>query len=304
VRRHALLLPADALTPADHSPVSQAGGSVRPPAPPTEEHPMPERSSYDHGTPCWVDLMAPDVDAAKAFYGGLFGWDATDEHDPDSGERIYTNFRKDGRIVAGCSQQMPGMEGMPPFWNTYIAVDDVDQIAKAVEAAGGTTMLPAMDVMEEGRMAVFGDPTGAAFSVWQAGRTHGAEVVNEPGAYSWNELMTRDLEAARSFYAEVFGWTYDDGMDMGPMGKYYVVEGGQDGGLAGMMGMPPDMPDQVPNHWGVYFTVADIDATLAKAAELGGSVVNGPMPSPVGQLATIHDDQHGSFSVLQPNPQS
>lgn len=255
-------------------------------------------TKHPHGTPSWIDLMAPDVDQAKGFYTALFGWEAEDQHD-DDGQRIYTMFRKDGQDVAGLGGQAPGMEGMPGIWNSYISVDDAKAIEARVEAAGGKVMMPTMQVMDAGSMAMFADSTGAMFAVWQADKHIGAQVCNEPNTYAWNELMDRDVEVAKGFYAEVFGWEYD-GMDMGPMGTYNVVRGGENGGLGGLMTMPPEMPEQVPNHWNVYFMMEDVDAAAVRVQELGGQVVNPPMDSPVGRLATFHDPQGGSFSVMQP----
>lgn len=244
--------------------------------------------------------MSPDVDASTAFYTNLFGWDAEDQFD-DDGTRIYTTFRRDGQQVAGLGGQPPAMEGAPPVWNSYIAVADVDETSKKVEAAGGTVMMPGMDVMDAGRMAIYGDPTGAVISVWQAGAHRGADVCNEPGAWSWNELLTRDVDAARAFYTDVFGWTYQ-GVDM-PFGTYHVIEGGDEGGRGGLMPMPPQLPAEVPNHWAVYFMVENADRTLDRVRELGGQVVQGPNDLPgVGRVATVHDPQHASFTVLQPVP--
>jgi predicted enzyme related to lactoylglutathione lyase len=259
---------------------------------------MSTRDGYEPGTPCWVDLMSPDVDTSKAFYTGLFRWDAEDQFD-DEGTRIYTNFLRDGQVVAGMGGQMPGMEGAPPVWNTYVAVADVDETTKKVEAAGGTVMMPAMDVMDVGRMAIYGDPTGAAFSVWQAGSHKGADVCNEPNTWSWNELMTRDVDAATAFYAAVFDWTYQ-GMPM-PFGTYHVIEGGDEGGRGGVMGMPPGVPDMVPNHWAVYFMIDDTESKLERVRELGGQVVQGPDDaSGVGRITMVHDPRGGSFSMLEP----
>ncbi len=261
---------------------------------------MPEFTSHPPGTPNWVDLMSPDVDASKAFYTAVFGWDADDQFD-DDGNRIYVMFSLDGKSVAGLGGQPPGMpEGMPPVWNTYIATDDVAATAEKVTAGGGSVMMPPMQVMESGEMAIFTDPGGAAFSVWKAGEHIGAQVCNENNTYSWNELMTRDIDNALPFYSAVFGWSYDP-QDMGPMGTYHVIAGGESQGLGGLMAMPPDVPDMVPNHWGVYFTVESVDATVDLITGAGGQVVNGPMDIPgVGRMATVHDPAGGNFNVMQP----
>ena len=258
---------------------------------------MPEFSSHPAGTPCWVDLMSPDVDASKAFYSAVFGWDAEDQFD-DQGKRVYVMFSKGGKSVAGLGGQPPGMGEMPPVWNSYIATADVAATADKVVAAGGSVVMPAMAVFDAGEMAIFTDPTGAAFSVWKAGTHIGAEIANEPNTYSWNELMTRDIDAALAFYADVFGWSYE-AMEMSS-GTYHVIAGGDSGGLGAMMAMPPEMPDEVPNHWGVYFMVADIASSTAAVTGAGGQVVFGPMAIPgVGTMATIHDPASGSFSMMQ-----
>ncbi len=261
---------------------------------------MPVFTSHAIGSPCWVDLMSPDVDGAAAFYSAVFGWESTDQHD-DEGNRIYAMFTQDGKNIAGLGGQAPGMEGMPPVWNTYVAVDDVAATVAKATAAGGSVIAPPMQVMDAGEMAVFADPTGAVISVWKADQHIGAELCNEPNSLSWNELATRDIDAARGFYATVFGWTIS-GQDMGPMGTYYVVEGGENGGWAGMMQMPAEMPEMVPNHWMVYFAVADVDATVAAVTAHGGSIVAEPFDVPgVGRMATIHDPAGGSFSLMQPS---
>ena len=263
---------------------------------------MPDFTGHAPGSPCWVDLMAPDVDAAKQFYTAVFGWDADDQFD-DDGNHIYTMLTQDGKAVAGMGGQAPGMEGAPPIWNSYIAVEDPAATAEKVTAAGGTVMMPPMDVMSAGAMAIFADPTGAAFSVWKAGEHFGAERCNEPDTWSWNELMTRDIDAALAFYSQVFGWAYDP-MDMGPGGTYHVIKGGENNGWGGLMAMPAEMPDMVPNHWAVYFTVTDIEATIGKVTAAGGQVANGPMEIPgVGTTAVIHDPSGGSFALMQPAPQ-
>ena len=157
-----------------------------------------------------------------------------------------------------------------------------------------------MQVMTAGEMAVLADPTGTVFSIWKAGDHIGADVCNEPNTYSWNELVDRDLDTAKAFYSKVFGWEYDE-QDMGPMGTYTVIRGGENGGLGGMMAMPAEMPDMVPNHWMVYFTVADLDATMSAVSAAGGQCVFGPMSAAgVGTFATMHDPAGGSFSIMQP----
>ncbi len=255
-------------------------------------------STHAPGTPCWVDLSSPDVEASKAFYTAVFGWDVEDQFYKD--QLIYTMCTKAGRSVVGIGGQPPGMEGLPPIWNTYIATDDAEAVVSRVTSAGGTVTMPPMQVMEAGEMAMFRDPTGAAFGVWKAGEHIGAGIGNEPDTFAWNELLDRDVAAAKTFYSSVFGWTYDE-MDMGPMGSYAVIAGGENGGQGGLMTMPAQLPPMVPNHWVVYFMVADIEATITKVTGAGGQVVAPPMPVPgIGTIAQLHDATGGSFAILQP----
>jgi predicted enzyme related to lactoylglutathione lyase len=260
---------------------------------------MPEFTSHPAGTPSWVDLMSPDVDASKAFYTAVFGWDAEDQFD-DEGNRVYVMFSLNGKSVAGLGGQAPGMEGMPAVWNTYVATDDTAATVARVMEHGGQVLMPPMQVFDSGEMAIFMDPTGASFSVWKAGEHIGAEICNEPNTYSWNELMTRGIEDALVFYSKVFDWAFEP-QQMPDGSTYHVIAGGEHGGLGGVMAMPDEMPDEVPNHWAVYFAVADLDDTLGKITANGGEAVFGPMDIPgVGRTATIHDPASGSFSILQP----
>jgi len=254
-------------------------------------------TSHAHGTPSWVDLMTPDLDSAKNFYSAVFGWELDDQFD-DEGNRIYVMARHEGKATAGMGTPPPGAPPMPSVWNTYVSVDEVGAAVEAVTGAGGQVLMPPMQVMTSGHMAVCADPTGAAFSVWQALDHIGAEIGNVANTYSWNELMTRDVEAAKAFYSEVFGWTYE--VSQMSDDEYHLIAGGEEG-LGGIMAMPEAVPDMVPNHWGVYFSVDDLTSTVDKITTNGGQVVMGPMEAPgVGTFATVHDPAGANFSVLQP----
>lgn len=259
---------------------------------------MPEYTSHAAGTPCWVDLMSTDVDASIEFYTGLFGWDSEDQFDPD-GNRIYTMFRLGGHDVAGLGGVMPGIENPLTVWNSYVATDNVEATVVSVAEAGGQVLMEPLQVMESGRMAVLLDPTGAAISTWQADEHIGAQLAQEPNTWIWTELMTSDVETAKAFYADVFGWTYETA-EM-PGGMDYTVVAGGDNGLAGIMGRPDNVPDEVPNYWGIYFGVDDVDKAVARAKELGGTEAYPPMDIPtVGRMAGILDPQAGMFSVMTP----
>ncbi len=260
---------------------------------------MVEFSTHAPGVPSWVDLMSPDVDSSKAFYQSLFGWDAEDRFD-DEGNRIYVLFSLGGRATAGLGGGDPSMGSMPAVWNTYVTVTDVEETAEAVTSAGGSVLMPPMTVMEAGEMAVLSDPAGAAFSIWKPNTHIGVELGNEPNTFSWSELLSRDLDRAMAFYSDVFGWTYD-AVSMDDNSVYNVVLGGENGGLAGLMPMPAEMPQDMPSFWMTYFLSAELDASIAQAISLGGTVVNGPMDVPdVGRLATVVDPQGATFSLMQP----
>ena len=257
---------------------------------------MPVRTAYAQGTPNWVDLQTSDQDAAKAFYSGLFGWTYDDQPMPDG--PVYSMAMLGEHAVAAIAPQPPEMAaaGVPPMWNTYLAVDSVDDAVAKVEAAGGKVAMAPFDVMDAGRMAFVMDPSGAPVALWQANQHIGATLVNEPGTINWNELITTDPGAA-AFYQTMVGLTTST-MDMGA-GEYTLFEAG--GQMVGGT-TPPQMPG-IPNHWQVYFAVDDADATAAKATELGGTLQVPPFDSPVGRMAVIGDPQGAAFSIIKLAPQ-
>lgn len=254
---------------------------------------MAKRESYVQGTPNWVDLQTPDQDAAKTFYGELFGWHYDDQPMPQG--PVYSMAVKDEGVVAAIAPQPPAMiaAGAPPMWNTYIAVDDVDAATKRAEAAGGSVLMQPFDVMDAGRMSFVADPTGAAVGLWQAKGHIGATLVNEPGAVVWNELITDDGPKAIAFYGEVVG-IVAEAMDMD--GSGYTVFKVGDQMVGGSMAPPME---GIPNHWHVYFDVLDINASVDKARELGAQLLNGPFDTPVGQMAALADPQGAMFSLHQ-----
>jgi uncharacterized protein len=253
---------------------------------------MPVRTAYTQGTPNWVDLQTTDQKAAKEFYAGLFGWTYDDQPMPEGA--VYSMAMLGEQHVAALAPQSPELAaaGAPPMWNTYIAVGSVDDAISKVAAAGGQVAMGPFDVMEAGRMAFILDPSGAAVAFWQASQHIGATLVNEPGAIAWNELITTDPSAA-AFYEQVLGLTTSV-VDMGA-GQYTIFEadGAQVGGTTA-----PQMPG-VPNHWHVYFAVADADASAAKVTELGGALLVEPFDTPVGRIATVRDPQGAVFSIIQ-----
>lgn len=267
--------------------------------------------SHPHGLFSWTDISLPDPQAGKRFYTALFGWDAEDQVDPE-GNYVYTMFGKGGRAVAGLGPMPPGMDsqGIPPMWQSYASVDDVDAVVAKVGEHGGSVIMPAMDVFTSGRMAVVADPQGAVFSLWQAGDHPGGETFNNHGELTWNELATRDTEGAKAFYAAILGWDFE--RFEGPSEYWLIkVEGKSKGALhqnddynGGIMAMDENWPADLPAHWMVYFNVDDTDAAVAKLEALGGKLSVPAFDSPAGRIAVVGDDQGGTFSVIQVPVQS
>ncbi len=256
---------------------------------------------YPQGMPGWVDLSTPDPAAATEFYTGLFGWTA--QARPTGTGTDYTMLLLDDRLVCGLGPQ--SVPGAGAVWTTYLLVGDADEIVAAAPDAGGQVLMPAMDVLTSGRMAMLADPGGAAVGVWQPRDHQGADVFNEPSTVCWNELQSRDLGACLPFYEELFGWRWERTT---AGGEDYVVAHldakgsaaeGVDTSVAGAMAAPPGLPEEVPSAWTVYFSVADVDAAVTAAASAGGAVMVAPMDFDWGRFAVLADPQGGVFSVMQ-----
>jgi predicted enzyme related to lactoylglutathione lyase len=252
---------------------------------------MAERTSHKAGTISWADLATTDQDAAKAFYGGLFGWDYDDQ--PIDENTTYSMAKVGGRSAAAISPQQPDetTAGIPPHWNVYVTVDDVDAVSASVSESGGTVLAGPFDVMEVGRMSVVAGPDGAVVCLWQAKSSIGAEVVNEPGALTWADIATTDAEATQKFYGDLLGWSFQKMSETPP---YWVIS--NDGRSNGGMTVPPP---GVPANWYPYFAVEDVDATLEAARAAGGTPFLGPVDVPNGgRFALIQDPQGAAFAVL------
>ena len=255
---------------------------------------MPDRDSYAEGTPSWVDLMTTDVEGAESFYSALFGWEWT-RNDTDQPGLQYHMATLRGRDVCGLSQQPQEQVdmGIPPVWNQYITVDDVDATAGRVEESGGSVMAPPFDVMDAGRMTVVVDPSGAVVSLWQPKENIGAGVINEPGAFTWAELQTNDQDAAADFFGKLVGWGSEK-TEMPGLGAMTFFKVGEDD-VASAMPIPVE---GVPAHWQVYFAVEDCDASCQKIKDLGGHVLMDPMDAPPGRMAAVTDPAGAVFSII------
>jgi uncharacterized protein len=246
------------------------------------------------GTPCWVDLSVPDVAGAVAFYSEVIGWTFVDTG-PDYGG--YHIAQVDGRAAAGIGPVM--QEGQPSAWTVYLASDDVDATAKLIGEHGGSIFAGPMDIPGSGRMLVAADPTGGVFGVWQQMGMIGSAVVDEPGAFVWDDARLTDVEAGKRFYADVFGFRYAPlGPEAGETGDYetFIAPGAPDrpaGGIGGMMGAPPG----TPSHWLAYFTVADADVAADAVGAGGGTVLMAPQTTPFGRIGVVVDPFGAVFGL-------
>jgi predicted enzyme related to lactoylglutathione lyase len=248
-------------------------------------------TKYPHGTFSWADCASTDAARSRQFYLGVMGWGYSDV--PLGNGEVYTIFNQDGEAVAALSQMPAEMlaQGVPSFWNNYVTVDDVDALAGRVTALGGQVVAPPFDVFDQGRMMVVTDPTGAAISFWQARKHIGASLVNTVGAMCWNELHTRDVEAAKRFYGELLGWQFEKRQE------YYVIQnnGRPNGGL-----MPID-PEQsaMPPAWLTYFNVADVEAAVGQVNALGGKTLAPVVDTPVGRIAMVAEPTGAVCAFIQ-----
>jgi predicted enzyme related to lactoylglutathione lyase len=282
---------------------------------------MPERDGYIAGVPCAVDTSQPDPEAAVGFYGGLFGWEFEDVMPPESPRRYFVARLRGLDVAAVGSTPVGGPQ--TAMWNTYFWVDSADETAAKVHDAGGGVVSEPVDVPPDaGRTAVFTDPEGAVFRVWQANENKGAQLVNEPGSLNLNGLNTRDVEGAKSFYGSLFGWRTIDvnGLEMWTLPGFgdFLERGNTDlreqmaaaqapEGFEDVVGsINPIADDQLdtPAHWSVTFAVDDADATAAKATELGGKVIVPPFDAPWVRMTVIGDPQGATFIASKFAPEN
>ncbi len=246
---------------------------------------------HPHGRFTWSDAAVPDLEAGKAFYAALFGWEA----DEVPG---YVMFRLRGNVVAGMGQlsEARRAEGFDPLWSSYVNVESADDIAVRAAGLGATVLVPPMDIQGAGRMTYIADPAGAKLGFWQPDGHEGAGSFNEVGEMAWNELATRDPAAASDFYPSLLPWKLRE--EAGPDGavsyRTILLDGRPNGGIYALGG-----PAEVDSHWAVYFSVANTDDFVSEAILRGGQAVAGPFDTPFGRVAGIADDQGASFRVIQ-----
>lgn len=280
---------------------------------------MKPRETYPPGVPCWVDTAQPDPEGAAAFYTGLFGWEFIDAT-PEGAPGRYFVGRKNGQDVAAISSPPEGSERPPAMWNTYVRVESADDTTEKTKVAGGSAVVEPFDIPGAGRMAVLADPEGAVFSVWQANGFEGAQLVNEPGAWVFSDLNTRDAGAAEKFYWELFGWEkcvgvggfefwrlrgYSDFLvrDDPELRERHNAAGASAEFSDAVAAIGPLGDDDTPAHWSVTFGVDDADETAAKATELGGKLLVEPFDAGPVRNAVIADPGGAVFTASRFYPE-
>lgn len=254
---------------------------------------MAETVEFPPGAFCWVDLATTDPEAAKRFYGELFGWEAEDLAVGEG--TTYTMWRLRGAAVAAVSAQMDDERGagIPPHWSSYVSVESADEAAARARSLGAHVHMDPFDVMDAGRMSIVTDPQGAVFVLWEGRRHKGAEVINEPGSLVWNHLLTHDPPAAAEFYSSLLGWSTEPAGD----GSTLVRAGEL---LYGGIGeLPPGEGGEMPPNWAVFFTVEDIAAACERVGALGGAVLQPPSRIGWGTIAVVADPQGAAFGIFE-----
>ncbi len=262
---------------------------------------MPNVDKHAPGSFCWIELGTTDQNAAKDFYGSLFGWKANDF--PMGPNDFYTMFQLDGRDAAAGYTLKPEQraQGVPPHWMLYIAAKSADEKAKLAGEKGGTILAPPFDVMDVGRMAVVQDPTGAAFSIWEEKRHKVTGVAGVPGTLCWADLNTPDPERAKQFYSDVFDWKIATGE--GGVDGYLHIQNGEEY----IGGIPPEAhrDSTHPPHWLAYFLVSKCDESAAKARQLGANLFMPPTTiEKAGRMAIAADPQGAVFAIFEPLPRA
>jgi uncharacterized protein len=257
---------------------------------------MTEVTRHDQGSFSWAELATSDPKGAKGFYTSLFGWSFEDNPIGPGPEDIYTRLQIGGKDVAALHKLHPGQvaAGVPPNWMTYFTVTDVDATTKKVRTAGGAVLVEPFDVMDLGRMSVVQGPEGAIFSLWQAGKHIGQQLINQDGVPCWTELQTPDAGKSGKFLADVIGFTLKGDAS----GNYTELQRGATsiGGIR-----PMGKEEGIPPHWLIYFLVPDADAAVKKAQSLGAKVLMPAMNiEKVGRFAVLADPQGAAFAVFKP----
>jgi uncharacterized protein len=259
---------------------------------------MTRRDTAPLGAPCWADLWTSDVEGSRRFYAELFGWEA---QDPSAEFAGYFMFARDGEPVAGGMGDM-GDVAADNTWKVYLATADAAATVVAAGSNGGQAMFDATPVADLGNQTVLVGPDGAVVGAWEAGTFPGFVVLDEPGAPGWFELHTRGYAEAVPFYRSVFGWQTEVAFDTDEL-RYTVQVDPADGTqLAGVVDAGTWMPEGAASRWTIYWGTTDTDASVADVVRLGGTVVDGPVDTPYGRIATVTDPSGAEFKLRTPPP--
>ncbi|KGN31331.1 hypothetical protein N802_04375 [Knoellia sinensis KCTC 19936] len=248
------------------------------------------------GTPCWIEIMVGDLERSQNFYRSVLGWEFVDSG-PDYGH--YNFAMLNGRRVAGISPPAPGDDEWPHVWTTYLASDEIEATAEKAEAAGAEALMEPMAVGDLARMGLWLDPTGVAFGAWDAREHTGYEAHHEPGAVGWIDLTTPSLGISKTFYAHVFGLTFDD-METPGMDYAMFTPEGEDVPVGGMGVLQPG--DELGQRWCVTFEVDDVDAACDRVRAAGGEAPSEPYEFESGRIATVRGPDGEEFTLLTPAP--
>lgn len=259
--------------------------------PTTPASPTPVTPGLLDGAPIWIDISVRDLERSQEFYRQVLGWEFTTSNPESFGG--YTQALVNGQMVAGMAPPMPGMEEPPHFWTTYLAVSDSATTQEAITAAGGSVMMPPMQLEELGTMGIFTDPTGAVFGTWQPGVHTGFEISRVPGSLTWSEAMVGDYDQGKAFYTEVFGWTYNDMSADGMKYAIFTVPG--DG--SGMSGGIGQVEAGENPYWSVVFAVDDVDAAVQRVLQAGGGLMAEPFDFEFGRVAVVTGPDGEPFAV-------
>ncbi|MCM3687063.1 VOC family protein [Kocuria rosea] len=247
------------------------------------------------GTPCWVDLAVTDLGRTQEFYRSVLGW----EYGPPRPEHGgYCTALVEGGPVAGLSPAVPDLQDVPHVWQVYLAAREARSCGERAVAAGATQLMEPTEVGPLGTMGLYTDPTGASFGTWEAGEHLGFTVTDVPGAVTWCDLVTPDVATARDFYAQLFGYNYEDAGRDGPPYAVFTVPGGDAPG-GGIGGTDPGAGHAVAV-WSVCFRSDDVGTAVQRAREAGGSVLEEPFDVEYGRLAVVGGPDRESFAIMTP----
>ena len=257
---------------------------------------MQEFTSHKPGTFCWIDLATTDTAGAKKFYSEIFGWEPFDI--PVGEGMVYTMLNINGKAVAALSDMQPEQRqmGIPPYWMSYVSVENAAATVAKARELGANIIMDAMDVMEEGVMALFADPDGCMSAIWQAKNHIGSSYKYAPNTLCWVEHGTQNPEGMITYLEKLYGWTSST-QNMGGM-DYTIFSLGEEQ-VAGFFQLPPELAN-VPSHWLPYIEIADISTTIDKIKSLGGEIMMPPMfVEGVGHYCVFRDPQGAVLGLVQ-----